>query len=90
MHGAFAISSGQDVSTLVEKADDFVWAIRLAKITRGLIDRSWSYRTLSTGATFDLNVAPKSKADIEHILAMEGLSGHEVITDNRGEEFFIL
>lgn len=73
-----------------ERADDFVWAIRLAKISRGLIDRAWSFHTLSSGATFDVDVVPKSKTDVEDNLALEGLSGHDVVADDRGEEFFVL
>lgn len=73
-----------------ETSDDFVWAIRLAKISRGLIDRSWSFHTLSSGATFDLSVASKSKTDIEDLLALDGLSGHEVVPNSKAEEFFVL
>lgn len=73
-----------------ERADDFVWAVRLAKISQGLIDRSWSFHTLSSGATFGLSVAPKIRTDIEDLLALDGLSGHEIVPDNKGEEFFVL
>lgn len=73
-----------------ERADDFVWAIRLAKISRGLIDRSWSFHTLSSGATFDLGSASTRRTDVADCLVLEGLSGHEVVSDNEGEEFFVL
>jgi hypothetical protein len=50
-----SVPSETEVSSTAQKTTDFVWAVRLAKISKGLIDRQWSHETLSHGATFGLD-----------------------------------
>ncbi|KAK7930999.1 hypothetical protein PG985_001711 [Apiospora marii] len=58
---------------------DFVWAIRLAKVSQGILDRAWSHATVFKGATLGLEETPEGgAAGVVGELAREGL---EVNTD---------
>ncbi|KAF9879129.1 hypothetical protein CkaCkLH20_03362 [Colletotrichum karsti] len=70
--GQVVVSQGNNISSAAPKITDFVWAVRLAKISKGFIDRKWSFETFSSGATFGLN----DKADIGQEVA-EALKGEE-------------
>ncbi|KAK8054406.1 hypothetical protein PG996_013707 [Apiospora saccharicola] len=64
-------------SLSASKWSDFVWAIRLAKISQGLLDRSWSHETVSKGATLGLEESQdetqNGAAQMAEALAREGL-----------------
>ncbi|KAK8104730.1 uncharacterized protein PG998_011763 [Apiospora kogelbergensis] len=68
-----SISSSQSASQWT----DFVWAIRLAKVSQGLLDRSWSHATVFKGATLGLEETPNDAegraAGVVEELAREGL-----------------
>ncbi|EEU40416.1 uncharacterized protein NECHADRAFT_76657 [Fusarium vanettenii 77-13-4] len=68
-------SSGTSTSTSAKNTHDFVWAVRLSKITKGLFDKKWSNKTFSEGATFNMEKRGRS---IESILLDEGLEDCEV------------
>ncbi|RSL85897.1 hypothetical protein CDV31_016488 [Fusarium ambrosium] len=68
-------SSSTSTSTSAKNTHDFIWAVRLLKITKGLFDKKWSPKTYTKGATFDMNERAK---DIESILLEEGLEDSEV------------
>lgn len=74
------VSSSTSISTSAKNTHDFIWAVRLLKITKGLFDKKWSPKTYTKGATFDM----KERAqDIESILLEEGLEDSEVfMTDD--------
>ncbi|PHH68808.1 hypothetical protein CDD82_262 [Ophiocordyceps australis] len=72
-HGG--VSSDKSTSISVKYVNDFVWALRLSKITKGLIDKTWSHKTYSRGATFDMNA---SEPDVKSILLSEGLTDCEI------------
>lgn len=55
---------------------DFVWAIRVSRIEKGVLDSNWSQQTHLKGATFDGGVP---KADIPGLLSMDGLTNVEVV-----------
>lgn len=42
-------------STAAAKRSDFVWAIRVAKISKGVLDGEWSHATFAKGALFGLD-----------------------------------
>ncbi|KAJ4137973.1 hypothetical protein NW754_000377 [Fusarium falciforme] len=70
-------SSATSTSTSAKNTHDFVWAVRLSKITKGLFDKKWSRKTYSKGATFDMKETD-THAHIESILLDEGLADSEV------------
>ncbi|KAM6533250.1 hypothetical protein FALCPG4_006258 [Fusarium falciforme] len=70
-------SSATSTSTSAKNTHDFVWAVRLSKITKGLFDKKWSRKTYSKGATFDMKETD-THAHIESILLDEGLTDSEV------------
>ncbi|KAM0550338.1 hypothetical protein ACHAPJ_009009 [Fusarium lateritium] len=75
VEGSF--SSTTSTSTAANHTHDFVWAVRLSKITKGLFDNKWSKKAYSKGATFDMK---ESETDIQSILSGEGLTTTEVLT----------
>ncbi|KAH7311133.1 hypothetical protein BKA65DRAFT_363106, partial [Rhexocercosporidium sp. MPI-PUGE-AT-0058] len=56
VEAAIDLGSNNDetISKTATKATDFVWAIRLAKISNGWLDREWDWETFSKGATFTI------------------------------------
>lgn len=67
-----------------EQVSDFVWAVRLAKISKGFLDREWSYSTFSKGATYGL----EDGKGVTESLSKEGIRGAELITAD--DELFVL
>ncbi|KAI8951381.1 hypothetical protein F4801DRAFT_578588 [Xylaria longipes] len=63
-------------STIAQKRSDFVWAIRLAKISKGLLDAEWSHSTYSKGASFGVGDRDIG-SEIVGALIAEGIDGVE-------------
>lgn len=76
------LSSVTTTSTAATHTHDFVWAVRVSKITKGLFDKKWSQKTYSKGATFDMK---QSETDIQRILSGEGLASSEILTIEASE-----
>jgi hypothetical protein len=71
-------------------SSDFVWAVRLARIWKGAMEKDWDFRTVSRGATFSLDDKKDWKDDIQQTLSQE-LSGVEYQTfDLPNEEGMIV
>ncbi|CAM1505023.1 Fc.00g106600.m01.CDS01 [Cosmosporella sp. VM-42] len=86
------VSSATSVSVETQYSNDFIWAVRLSKITKGLFDKTWSQKTFSKGATFDMTVR-KDLQDVENILREEGLPSTEILSldsDDDSEEIIII
>lgn len=85
------ISPETRVSSTAQKTTDFVWALRLAKISKGFIDREWSHETFSKGATFGLDDdrVELGKQIIE-ALEGEGLRGLEKVNVKPDDDVFVL
>lgn len=49
---------------------DFVWAVRLSKIWKGTLDRTWSFQTQSEGSTYALDEDEEKKKE-EVLQALE-------------------
>ena len=63
-----------------EHSTDFVWAVRLLKISKGVFSSNWTQRTLSAGATFDMDNKAAGRRGVEKILNEdEGLEGPVVL-----------
>ncbi|KAK9853516.1 hypothetical protein MYU51_006701 [Penicillium brevicompactum] len=76
------------ISSTTKMTSDFVWAIRLAKISKGILDRTWSHVTYSSGATFGLD-DDGSKEEAHQIvnnLKVEGFEGFEGFEDPYGRK----
>lgn len=67
-------------STAAMKRSDFVWAIRLAKISKGVLDRKWSHATFSKGASFGVNDGEDLGDQLVEALAEEGIKGIEKVS----------
>ncbi|KAL6832174.1 hypothetical protein V8C40DRAFT_238036 [Trichoderma camerunense] len=83
-------SSETEISSTGQKTTDFVWAVRLAKITKGLIDRRWSHETLSKGATFGLDGGEESAQDIIDALQDEGLESATEANFEMADDVFVV
>jgi hypothetical protein len=67
-----------------------VWAIRLAKISKGLLNREWSHETFSEGATFGLGEGVKQGEQILKALGSEGLRGFERVNVATDDVVFVV
>jgi hypothetical protein len=85
-----SVSSETGSSSTGQKATDFVWALRLAKISKGFIDKEWSHQTFSKGATFGLDDEAGRGNQIVQTLEAEGLKGLEEVNIKPDDEVFIL
>ncbi|KAH6886997.1 hypothetical protein B0T10DRAFT_539197 [Thelonectria olida] len=77
-------------STTTQKRSDFVWAIRLAKISKGVLDRQWSHATLSKGASFGVNEEEDQGDSLVKALENEGLEGIEKVTVGKDTDVFLI
>lgn len=59
-------------ATAAAKRSDFVWAIRVAKISKGVLDGEWSHATFAKGASFGLNHDEDQGGQLVDALAKEG------------------
>lgn len=71
-----------------EHVSDFVWAVRLARISKGFLDREWSYETFSRGATYGLEKEENIVTGVVDNLTQDGLKDVELIATS--EEVFVL
>lgn len=79
-----------EITSTAQKNTDFVWAVRLAKISKGLIDRRWSHETLSKGATFGLGGDRESAQDIIDALQDEGLESATEANFEVADDVFVV
>ncbi|KAG4263048.1 hypothetical protein FPRO04_13285 [Fusarium proliferatum] len=83
-------SSTTSTSTAAKQTHDFVWAVRLSKITKGLFDKKWSKKTYSRGAAFSMK---EYETDIESRLSEECLTTTQLLTieaDETGPEHIVV
>lgn len=81
----------EEFSTNAHKTSDFVWAVRLAKISKGLIDRQWSVETFSSGATFGINDGAEKGQVIIDAMKAEGFESIEIEADIKtDDEVFVI
>jgi hypothetical protein len=66
-----------------------VWAIRLAKISKGLLDRRWSYETFSTGSIFGVDTGEDEGQKIADALKCEGLQIEKVDISSEVDVFVV-
>jgi hypothetical protein len=85
-----SVSSETGISSTGHKATDFVWALRLAKISKGFIDREWSHETFSKSATFGLDDEVEPGKQIVEALEAEGLKGLENVNIKPDDDVFVL
>ncbi|GJC96375.1 hypothetical protein ColKHC_05201 [Colletotrichum higginsianum] len=70
-----------------EKHSDFVWAIRLAKIRKGLLMDDWSLEPYTKKATFS---ADESQVNVELALENAGESNFRIFKDEDLKETFVI
>ena len=85
-----SVGNETDVLSTAQKTTDFVWAVRLVKISKGLIDRQWSHETFSSGATFGLDDEAEEGQQIVDALQGEGLEGLEKVNVKVDDDVFII
>ncbi|KAL5608705.1 hypothetical protein FOVSG1_003386 [Fusarium oxysporum f. sp. vasinfectum] len=71
-----------------EHPGDFIWAIRLAKIHKGLLMKDWSVDPYTKRATFA--GGDDSELNVESVLRDEGLEGFTIVEDDELDEVVIL
>jgi len=67
--------------------NDFVWAVRLAKIHKGVLHRDWSVYTYTKRATFG---AGQDEVDVAEVLSNEGFANFTVVEDGALHEAFVI
>ena len=67
--------------------DDFVWAVRLARIHKGILHRDWSVSTYTKRATFN---AEEDEVDVAAVLSNEGVVNFTVVEDSDLNEAFVI
>jgi hypothetical protein len=82
-----ATQSRTSMSTGAES--DFVWAVRVGKIWKGTLDRTWSFRTQSKGATFSLEDEERKKEEVAQVLEAEGTGEAKKVWLGDGDEFLV-
>lgn len=82
------VSDEMELSNTQETIN-FVWTVRLAKISRCFIDRKWSYSTLSRGATFALDDKVDEGQQAVDTLQDEGFEGIGDVNLKGNEGVFI-
>ena len=85
-----SISAETGISLTAQETTDFVWAVRLTKVSKGFIDRDWSYETFSKGATFGLDDESDQGQQIVRALQAEGLEGLEKVNIKPSDDVFVL
>jgi len=86
-----------DEGVSFEVADDFIWAVRLAKITKHGWQRRWSHETVTgragwwgPGAVFSMNSNQPKLEKPEEVLASHGLEDFEIVRDSEFTIVFVL
>ena len=82
-----ASQSGTSMSTGAES--DFVWAVRVTKIWKGTLDRTWSFRTQSKGATFSLEDEERKKEEVAQVVDAEEIGGAKKVWLGEGDQFLV-
>ncbi len=85
-----SVPNETELLSTAQKTTDFVWAVRLAKISKGLIDRQWSHETFSSGATFGLDDQAEKGQRIVDVLRGEGLEEVERFNIKVDADIFVL
>lgn len=78
------------MSSTAKRVSDFVWAIRLAKISQGLLNRIWSHQTFGKGATFGLDDEQDQGKVIRDILKNEGFDDNIVVEIDKAGPAFVM
>ncbi|RKL39323.1 hypothetical protein BFJ72_g6795 [Fusarium proliferatum] len=71
-----------------EHPGDFIWAIRLAKIHKGLLAKDWSVDPYTKRATFA--AGDESELNVASVLHDEGLEGFTIVEDDKLDEVLVL
>ncbi|KAK2023034.1 hypothetical protein LX32DRAFT_628892 [Colletotrichum zoysiae] len=70
-----------------ERQSDFVWAVRLAKVHKGLVMKDWSVNPYTKKATFN---NADGKVDVEETLSAEGVKAFRVFEDDALGDAFVV
>jgi hypothetical protein len=70
-----------------DHVEDFIWAVRLAKVHKGLLMRDWSISAYTKKATFR---GGDSDVDIEGVLRNEEVDKFQVVDDTDLGEAIVL
>lgn len=68
-------------------SDDFVWAVRFAKIHKGFLQRDWSVSTYTKRATFN---AKEDEVNVAAVLSEEGVVDFTVVEDDALDQAFVI
>ncbi|WYZ41191.1 hypothetical protein EsH8_V_000086 [Colletotrichum jinshuiense] len=84
------VSKESEVSISAQSVSDFVWSVRLAKISRkGIFDRRWHFETFSDGATYGTE-SEDAPDTIMKCLLQEGIEKDNIVMADGDNEVFVL
>jgi hypothetical protein len=67
--------------------NDFVWAVRLAKIHKGILRKDWSVSMYTKRATFGVE---EDEVDVAAVLRAEGFANFTVVEDEALDQAFVI
>ncbi|KAH8846505.1 hypothetical protein MCOR01_003704 [Pyricularia oryzae] len=74
--------------------EEVIWAYRLAKISRGLLDPDWTFSTVQKGTTLDIEQEQLTEEGIAELLVKEGFCNFRVAleetSDGKAGDFYIV
>jgi hypothetical protein len=82
----FDIDSSAKQNVKFGAGSDFIWAVRLTKISKGLFSRTWGKETFKEGATFNLGDDQADPLSTNEALAKEGLEMSDVVIYECGNQ----
>lgn len=68
-------------------ASDFIFAVRLARATKGILQTDWSVNPFTKKATFN---AGEGKIDVHSVVLAEGMENVQVVEDEETEQVFVI
>jgi len=77
-------------SSAAERRSDFVWAVRLAKIKKGILDGEWSHTTFAKGASFGIGEEEGDGENLVKALEEEGLTGIKEADVGQDDDVFLV
>lgn len=77
----------RELKLQTEKYSDFVWAIRLVKVHKGVLAKDWSIDPYMKKATFN---DAEDRVDVEMALSSEGQKALCIAEDSNLDELFVI
>ncbi|KAH8692295.1 hypothetical protein BGW36DRAFT_464809 [Talaromyces proteolyticus] len=75
------------VASSFERSSDFIWSIRLTKLSKKFYSRDWDHESYTKGATYGLE-DEQNKEDIKQFLSSQAIDSSQIL--EVGDDIFVL